>query len=189
MATLRTEATKERDIEEARLRKRAERAGGGIQRQNSVAPGTPGSVAPEIDIKAPTKKEQKKKAEAKVNEAANHAAANTTTAQFLGGGRGLFGKKKKYSWMDSGAGGSASGASTPGRINTQGLPGTPGGSGPPPVEKFTVEGVRRAGAWREDKEKGKDIQMRDWISTLEADGRVKKTLQKAYLFLDQSDPK
>ncbi|KUJ21819.1 uncharacterized protein LY89DRAFT_608352 [Mollisia scopiformis] len=188
VAALRAEALKERDFEEARLRKRSEQAGGGAQRQASVVPGTPGSIAPEVIEKAPTKKEQKKKAEAKVNEALTHTSANTTASQFLGG-RGMFGKTKKYSWMTPGAGGSASGASTPGRINTQGLPGTPGGGGPPPVEKYTVDGVRRLGQWREDKEKGRDIQMRDWISVLEADGRAKKTLQKAYLHLDHSDPK
>lgn len=189
MTVLRSVATKEQNSEESRHRKRSERAGGGAQRQASIAPGTPGSIAPESNEKIPTKKEQKKKAEAKVSEAATHAAANMTTAQFLGGGgRSVFGKKKKggYSWLE---GGSASGASTPGRINTQGLPGTPAASGPPPVEKFTVDGVRRLGIWREDKEKGRDIQMRDWTCILEADGRAKKTLQKAYLFLDQSDPK
>lgn len=189
VAAFRAEAVKERDLEEARLRKRAARlAGGDTTRQGSVAPGTPGSVAPESMEKAPTKKEQKKKAEAKVNEAANHAAANTTTAQFLGGGRGLFGKKKKYSWMDQSAGGSASGTSTPSRINTQGLPGTPGAVNAPP-ERLTADSARRLGQWREDKEKGRDIQMRDWITVLENDGREKRSLQKAYLFLDQSDPK
>jgi hypothetical protein len=188
VAAFRQEAMKERDLEEARLRKRALRAGGGATRQGSVAPGTPGSVAPESIEKAPTKKEQKKKAEAKVNEAANHAAANTTTAQFLGGGRGLFGKKKKYSWMDQSSGGSASGTSTPSRINTQGLPGTPGAVNAPP-ERLTSDSARRLGQWREDKEKGRDIQMRDWITVLENDGREKKPLQKAYLNLDQSDPK
>jgi len=126
--------------------------------------------------------------EAKVNEAASHAAANVTTAQFLGGGGGLFGKKKKYSWMNPGA--SGSGASTPGRIMTQGLPGTPGGPvANPAPEKLTIDGVRRLGQWREDKEKGTGIQMRDWITVLEEDGHEKKALQKAYMFLDLSDPK
>lgn len=186
VTVLRSEAQREQGIEESRHRKRSERAGGGSQRQASIAPGTPGSVAPESNEKIPTKKEQKKKAETKVSDAATHAAANTTTAQFLGG-RSVFGKKKGgYSWL---VGGTASGASTPGRINTQGLPGTPTASGPPPVEKYTVDGVRRLGIWREDREKGRDIQMRDWTSVLEADGRAKKTLQKAYLSLDQSDPK
>ena len=182
---MRTEATKERDLEEARLRKRAARAGGNVPRSGSVAPGTPGSVAPESSEKAPTKKEQKKKADAKTNEAITHAAANATTSQFLAG-RNAFGKKgKSYSWLTPGGSG-GSGANTPSRINTQGLPGTPG---PPPIEELTVKGSRRLGEWREHGDKGKDIQMRDWISVLEIDGRAKKTLQKALLNLDQSDPR
>jgi hypothetical protein len=192
VTALRATAIKEREYEEARLRKRMARTSGdGTPRQGSVVPGTPGSVAPESIEKAPTKKEQKKKAEAKVNEAASHAAANTTTAQFLGAGTGLFGKKKKYSWMTGGGGGgSASGTSTPGRIMTQGLPGTPGGAvASSAPEKLTADGARRLGTWREDKEKGKGIQIRDWITVLEEDGHEKKALQKAYMFLDMSEPK
>ncbi|CZT40736.1 related to tpa inducible protein [Rhynchosporium secalis] len=187
VGALRTSALKERDLEEARLRKRLARAAGEVpSRQGSIISGTPGSVAPDSMEKAPTKKEQKKNAAAKVNEAANHAAANTTTAQFL------FGKKqKKYSWLTGGgaSGGGGSGASTPGRINTQGL-GTPG-SGPvnAPPEKLTAEGARRLGKWREDKERGVGIQIRDWITVLESDGREKKALQKVYVNLDHSDPK
>jgi hypothetical protein len=151
-------------------------------------PGTPGSIAPDPMEKAPTKKEQKKKAEAKLNEAANHAAANVTTAQFLGGGGGIFGKKKKYSWMTGG--GSGSGTSTPAKLMTQGLPGTPSGSvGNAREEKFTHEGVRRLGTWREDKEKGVGIQIRDWVTVLEEDGREKRALQRAYATLDESQPK
>lgn len=185
VAALRKSALKERDFEEARLKKRLARTKGevgGTARQPAT-PGTPGSVAPED--KAPTKKEQKKKAEAKVNEAANHAAANVTIAQFMGGGGGLFGKKKKYSWATTGAaGGGGGGFNTPGRLNPQ-LPGTPN-AGP---EKLTQEGVRRMGAWREDKEKGANIQIRDWITVLENDGHDKRSLQKAYMYLDSSDPK
>lgn len=177
---------KERDFEEARLKKRAARNNGELgatPRQGSIIPGTPGSVAPED--KAPTKKEQKKKAEAKVNEAANHAAANVTIAQFMGG-KNIFGKKKGgYSWATTGATGGG-GFSTPGRINTQGgLPNTPS-AGPAPL---TQEGARRMGAWREDKEKGRNIQIRDWITVLESDGHDKRSLQKAYMYLDNSDPK
>jgi len=188
---LRASANKERDFEEARLRKRNARASGdGTPRQGSVIPGTPGSVAPEPTEKAPTKKEQKKKADAKINDAASHAAANVTTAQFLGGGGGLFGKKKKYSWMTGGgAGGPGSGASTPGRIMTQGLPGTPAASGASAApERLTQESARRLGQWRET-DKGAGIQIRDWITVLEQDGHEKKALQKAYLWLDQSEPK
>jgi hypothetical protein len=183
--SLRAEAMKERAFEEERLRKRQARvSGGGISRQSSILPGTPGSVAPEPTEKMPTKKEQKRKAEAKVNEAASHAAANVTTAQFLGGGGGLFGKKKKYSWMTGGSG-PGSGPSTPGKIMTQGLPGTPSGpvvSATP--ERLTSEGARRVGTWREDKEKGKDIQIREWVVVLEEDGREKRALQRIYATLD-----
>lgn len=189
VTSLRKAALKEREFEEARLKKRAAREQGEtISRQSSVLPSTPGSIAPEISEKAPTKKELKKKAEAKTNEAASHAAANVTTAQFLGGGGGLFGKKKKYSWMSSG--GSASGASTPGRIMTQGLPGTPAGLvATAAPERLTSDGARRLGTWREDKEKGRGVQIRDWVTVLEGDGREKKALQMAYTCLDSSEPK
>ena len=152
-----------------------------------MVPGTPGSIVPEIPDKPPTKKEMKKKAEAKTSEAASHAAANVTTTQFLGGRSGMFGKKKTYSWMT--AGGSGSGTSTPGRIITQGL-GTSGGPvANPGPEKLTADGVRRLGAWREDGDKGRNVQIRDWIMVLEDDGREKKALQKAYTWLDLSEPK
>jgi hypothetical protein len=192
VVALRAMASKERDFEEARLRKRQARAAGGdtTSRQGSIVPGTPGSVAPEISEKAPTKKEQTKKAQAKVNEAANHLAANQTTNQFLGGGGGgLFGKKKKkYDWMTGGTGrGGGGGASTPSRVMAQG-----GGhsiAAPLVPEKLTSDGVRRVGAWREDHDKGKGIQLRDWIAVLEDDGREKRALQLAYMNLDDSGPK
>lgn len=184
---MRASAAKERELEEARLRKRQARTNpDGTPRQGSVVPGTPGSVAPDPDLKAPTKKEQKKKQEAKINEAASHESANATSSKFLGGGGGLFGKKK-YSWM-TGGGGAGSGASTPAKIMTQGLPGTPGALSTAP-EKLTTEGARRLGTWREDHEKGMHIQLRDWITVLEDDGKEKKALQQAYAVLDDSNPK
>lgn len=189
---LRTQASKERDLEEARLLRRHRRATGdtSTSRQGSIAPGSIGMVAPEAIDKIPTKKEQKKKAEAKVNDAASHAAANSTLNKFSGGGGGLFGKKKKYSWMDPTSGGGGSGASTPGRPSNAGLPGTPGA----PVantasERLTVDHGKKLGVWREDTVKGKDIQLRDWVFVLEEDGRDKKALQKAYANLDSSEPK
>lgn len=162
-------------------------SGEGASRHASLVPGTPGSVAPEPIEKAPTKKEQKKKLESKANEAASHAAANVTTAQFLGGGGSRFGKKK-YSWMSSGGGGPGSGANTPARGGPG--PATPGGPAQPAiVEKLTGEPARRLGTWREDKDKGLGIQIRDWVTVLEQDGHEKTALQKAYIFLDQSEPK
>ncbi|TAQ87406.1 hypothetical protein B7494_g4261 [Chlorociboria aeruginascens] len=187
---LRGSAAKERELEEARLRKRISRTTGDTPRSGSIIPGTPGSVAPDSIEKAPTRKEQKKKAEAKVNEAASHAAANVTTAQFLGGGSGLFGKKKKYSWMTGGGANATNGTSTPGRIMTQGLPGTPNGPLPNAApDKLTADSVRRLGTWREDHEKGLGIQIRDWITVLEDDGREKRALQQSYANLDASEPK
>lgn len=151
-------------------------------------PSTPGSVAPESVEKAPTKKELKKKAEAKTSEAANHAAANVTTNKFLGGGGNIFGKKgkKTYSWMTGSGGGSGSGTNTPSRLMTQGLSGM---AAPIVQEKLTSDGARRLGTWREDKEKGRGVQIRDWVTVLEGDGREKRALQAAYATLDNSDPK
>lgn len=189
VAALRSSATKERDLEELRLKKRQNRTTGDNTRQGSVAPGTPGSVAPDPLEKAPTKKELKKKLGTKATEAANHMATNVTTSKFLGGsgGGGLFGKKKKYSWM---SGGTASGASTPGRLSMGELPSTPGGPvQPPPPERLTADPARRLGQWREDQVKGKGIQLRDWVAALERDGHAKRSLQKAYLALDHSEPK
>lgn len=186
VSTLRTLAKKEREDEEIRLRKRAARAArtsGDGTRSNSVVPGTPGSVAPEASEKGSSKKETKKKAESKASEEANHKAANATTSQFLGGGRGLFGKKKTYGWMTN----SASGTSTPAKIMTSGLPGAPAAA-PAPVE-LTVEAARRAGMFREDAQKGLGIQLRDWICVLEDDGHEKIALQRAYMNLDASEPK
>lgn len=192
VASLRDSGRKEREYEESRLRKRIARSSGETtSRQGSLMPSTPGSIAPESIEKAPTKKELKKKAEAKTSEAASHAAANVTTAQFLGGGGNIFGKKgkKTYSWMTGGGGGSGSGTSTPSRLMTQGLQGTPANAVSTGPERLTSDGARRLGTWREDKEKGRGIQIRDWVTVLEGDGREKKALQLAYTSLDSSEPK
>ncbi|KAH7156773.1 hypothetical protein EDB81DRAFT_854819 [Dactylonectria macrodidyma] len=197
--TMRELARQEREWEEARLRKRQKRkdgipdSGTTTSRAGSVAPGTPGSVAPEPE-KALTKKEMKKNQALKAAEANSHANQNMTSSMFagLGGKGGLFGKKKTgktYDWMNVGRGGS--GTSTP----TKNAPG-PGkgsagpGSTPGPANlAMTTEGRNRLGTWREDKEKGRNIQLRDWVSVLERDGREHRTLQRAYIHLDASNPK
>lgn len=177
---LRASAEAERDYEEARLLKRQNRTNpDGTPRSASVVPGTPGLVAPEPGEKAPTKKELKKKESAKQTEAQNHKAANQTTAAFLGGGGGMFGKKgKKYSWMTGGG----SGASTPGKTNTQII--AQGGGQvaqqAPEKQRLTSEGVRRLGELREDRVRGEKVQMRDWVAVLADDGKEVKALQKAY---------
>ncbi|KAF5678904.1 hypothetical protein FHETE_1013 [Fusarium heterosporum] len=197
--TMRDLARQERDWEEARLRKRQKRkdgipdSGTTTSRAGSVAPGTPGAAAPEAP-KAMTKKEMKKNQQIKAAEIDSHQSQNTTSSIFagLGGKGGLFGKKKTgktYDWMNVGRGGS--GASTPTR-NAPGAGKGAGASGPaqsPTNMAMTTEGRNRLGTWREDKEKGRNIQLRDWAAVLERDGREVKALQRAYLYLDSSNPK
>lgn len=177
----------EREAEELRLKKRQKRLigdnGASASRAGSVAPGTPGSTAPEPE-KAPTKKEQKKIAAQKHDASADNV--NKTTMKFLGGG------KKKYSWMSMGA-------NTPSTPNKQAASaaGTPAAaaaaasaaSKAPESKSLTSEGRYKLGGWREYSEKGKDIQLRDWITALERDGREKLALQHAYMKLDSSEPR
>ncbi|KAL9947044.1 hypothetical protein ACHAQF_002398 [Verticillium nonalfalfae] len=189
----------EREWEESRLRRRNARkegitdTGAGANRAVSAAPGTPGVSAPDGE-KAMTKKEQKKLEAAKKAEASSHANQNTTSREFLGltNTSGLFGKKKggkSYSWMTGGG----SGASTP-KAGAGGKPGAPTAPGTPvvpPPSALTTDGSahRRPGAWREDKDKGKNIQLRDWVSALEGDGVEIRAMQRAYAQLDTSGPK
>lgn len=118
-----------------------------------------------------------------VSDAASTATANQTIQHLMGsfGGRT---KGKKYSWMTGGA----SGASTPTRLNTQGLPGTPSATTArgPEKTRLTQEGKNRLGMWRDDGDKGKKIQMRDWLTVMEIDGIDLKAIQDAYMKLDDS---
>jgi len=178
----------DRQVEESRLKKRQKRlhpetATG--SRAGSAAPGTPGSVAPEMELKAPSKKEQKKGAAKMAHDANSTASANQTLNTLMGGFGGKK-KKKAYSWMTGGG----SGASTP-RANTQdsGAASAQPGSKAPEKTVFTQEGKNRLGTWREDTEKGKNIQLRDWVAVLEMDGIDVKALQAAYIKLDSSTPK
>jgi hypothetical protein len=99
-------------------------------------------------------------------------------------------KKKKYSWM-TGGGGVGSGASTP-RPSAGGAPSTPGATtatGPAARASrgpLTQPGPHVMGAFREDSEKGKNIQLRDWIYALEDKGHDLRSLQQAYAALDRS---
>ncbi|KAK4662491.1 hypothetical protein QC763_603880 [Podospora pseudopauciseta] len=191
-AAVRQNATSERDLEEARLRKRQKRlnpdAAQTGSRAGSIVPGTPGSVAPDGEAaKAPSKKELKKgAAAARLSEASSTANANQTLSALMGS----FGKKKKkeYSWMTSG-----SGPSTPRATGGQ-EPGTPGSAAGSKAQSekatLTQDGkAPRLGTWREDKEKGKSIQLRDWVTVLEMDGRDIKAVQEAYVKLDSSTPR
>ncbi|KAI9845894.1 MAG: hypothetical protein M1837_004429 [Sclerophora amabilis] len=194
---IRAVASKERDIEEARVAKRARRlnnaSSADASRSGSVAPGTPGpggiaempgDRAPEPEPKKISKKELARQQSARVDEAHLHKSANNTARMMLGGGASIFGKKKGggYSWMNSG--GSSGGANALNKPNI-GLGGAAGGvaegstsgSGTGP---FTGALGKRIGEWREDREKGVGIQLRDLTNALEADGKVGKSLAIAY---------
>ncbi|KAK3371573.1 hypothetical protein B0T24DRAFT_531834 [Lasiosphaeria ovina] len=179
----------DRDIEEARMKKRQKRlnpeAAPGGSRSGSTVPGTPGSTAPETE-KAPSKKELKKgAAAARMSEASSTASANQTLSTLMGG----FGGKKKikqYSWMKAGN----SGPTTP-RSSAQDATSaaTTPGLKVPESTALTIDGRTRLGVWREDKQKGKNIQLRDWVTVLEQDGMDTRAIQSAYLKLDDSTPK
>jgi hypothetical protein len=184
----------DREAEEARLRKRQKRvnpeSATGASRAGSMTPGTPGTVAPDPD-KALTKKEQRELKKAGGGKGGRGGVGDTSTAtanqtlQHLMGGFGGRKKGKQYSWMTAGT----SGASTPTRLSTTDLPGTPGAAStratqPPPL---TIEGKQRLGTWREDGDKGKQIQLRDWITVMEIDGLELKAIQDAYIKLDSAD--
>ncbi|KAI2632297.1 hypothetical protein GGR54DRAFT_582978 [Hypoxylon sp. NC1633] len=178
-----------RSVEEGRLIKRLKKAeqaaekdkeaADGSSRTGSVAPGTPRSVAPEqVEVKAPTKKESKKSAKATET---SSTMVNQTLGLFVGS------KKKKYSWMN--AAGPGSGASTP-RLQGSAAPGTPGGmsslSHKASRGLLTKPGVMCLGQFREDSDKGKNIQLRDWVAALQAQHFNSNTVQQAYDIMDVS---
>jgi len=189
---IRDRGSADRDVEEARLKKRQKRLNpeSAVTSARAAAPGTPGSIAPEFESKGQSKKEAKKNAiMAKAAEAYSTANANQTLNTLMGG----FGGRKKgkaYAWLAKGGG---SGASTPGRTASQAdatAASSPGGgkqSDKPAA--LTPDGRSRLGTFREDTEKGKNIQLRDWVVVLEMDGKDRKALQDAYLKLDTSTPK
>ncbi|KAI1106825.1 hypothetical protein F4804DRAFT_299944 [Jackrogersella minutella] len=180
LATIAKEA---RALEEIRLKKRQKRldkqnadkdkeAGDGLSRAGSIAPGTPGSIAPEPEklSKKDTKAQKEAKKATKSSEA-NSTMVNQTVGLFIGS------KKKKYAWMVDGP--SGSGASTP-RLSTA----TPTAKQQP--RQLTRAGVAQLGQIREDVSHGKNIQLRDWIVVLESRGYDAQALQRAYTILDRS---
>ena len=158
-------------------------------------PGTPsgllGERAPDVDVKKGiTKKEAKRQADAKATEAQQHAATNRTSNMALGfGGGSLFGGKK-ISWLaGKGDQSGSNGFPVPPRVNTSNkgesrnptLAGSAGAGGQLP------SGNRKYGDFREDKETGAGIQLRDLVSVLETDGKEKKALARAYSKLGVRD--
>ena len=84
--------------------------------------------------------------------------------------------------------GGGSGASTP---RPQGASGASSGIGGSTTKvgrgPLTRAGVTYLGQFREDSEKGKNIQLRDWIVVLEDRGLDSRSLQIAYDKVDKSD--
>ncbi|KAL1880369.1 hypothetical protein Plec18167_003773 [Paecilomyces lecythidis] len=180
---------KDVSVEEIRAAKRAKRSASAILGDSSRAgsaempasgAATPtGEKAPPFDKKGLTKKEAKKQLDARASEAQQHQqsieTARMATNNMLSGNP--FGRKKTYSWLNKGPS-AGSGFSTP---RTQ--PATPGAGG----DKGSRSGdtgaatvSKRLGDWREDKEKGLGIQVRDVLFMLELDGRGTRHVQKAY---------
>ena len=191
--SLRKQAQQERTIDEIRLQKRAKRAAdaaasgdaGRTPSASTPGPSTPGLIAPDSDKKT-SKKELRKAAEAKATEAQQHAHANETARLAMGGsGISFGGKKKTYSWMNAGSGSSTPKGFGPSRINTSAnnsnpaSPGTAGGASASGPGVLSVG--KRFGEWREDKEKGEGIQLRDVLTVLETAGKADRVIQRAYV--------
>ena len=145
-------------------------------------------MAPEAEPKKLTKKEQAKQQNARLDVAHQQQSANNTALMMLGGGGSRFGKKKSsgYSWMTGGAGGmgggGGSGHNTPGRLNTGAGGAGNAADGGSPGGAVSAQG-KRIGDWREDKERGAGVQLRDWVSVLEADGKEQRSLAHSLLSL------
>ena len=163
---------RERTAEEARLAKRQRRKAVAAGEASSLetggsGPGTPGTlgdVAPDVDAKKSAPKKAKGQMD-NATQAQQFAALNKTTQMALGG--------KQLSWMKKGQ---DSGPSNPylARPNTN-SPKTAAGEGGSQVPKARV-----FGDFREDKEGGQGIQLRDLLSALGESGKEKKSIQKAY---------
>ena len=179
-------AQNDRKAEQERLAKRARRAAAGSMSSEAGAsgtatPGTPGmgllgERAPEVEVKkVSNKKEQKRQAEAKATEAQQQAATNKTTSMALG--------MKKRSWMtkDTGPGAGGMFSLNLPRVNTQGLPRPPAANGA--SSQLPMGG--KLGTFREDREAGKGVQLRDLIAVLETDGKERKALARAYTRLNR----
>ncbi|KAL2006881.1 hypothetical protein VTN00DRAFT_9549 [Thermoascus crustaceus] len=184
----------DRDVssEEARAAKRAKRnanaiLGDSASRAGSVdvsgsSAATPtggiGEKAPGLDKKGLSKKEAKKQSDARASEAQQHQqsieTARMATNSMMSGR--AFGSKKTYSWLHQGT--SSSGFSTP-RLNAA-TPSAGADKGGRPGDAGPGAAIKRLGDWREDKEKGSGIQVRDILFTLEQDGRGLKHVQKAF---------
>ena len=175
-------------VEDERRSKRSKRnvngiLSGEVGRLGSVA-GSPGPAAlgttqdraPEIETppvkKGLSKKEQKRQENAKATEAQQHAATNSATNMALGG----FGKK--FSWMTTKNAPTNTAFASPPRLNSssQVSKGAAAGAENP---GNTIAG-KGPGEFREDRETGSGIQIRDVVAVLELDMKEKQAMAKAF---------
>ncbi len=163
----------ERAHEEERLAKRRRRAAkADTNAAGSDTAGVPGDIAPDVDTRKGNK--NREAAAKKVNEAAQHAATTKTMNMALG-----LGGRATPSWMKKGAEITHSNPFLQNKPKT----GAQGSKGGAPGANGTGSGLPKSrvfGQFREDKETGSGIQLRDVISVLEHDGKEKKALQRAY---------
>lgn len=144
-----------------------------------------GSVAPDGERKV-TKKELKK-AESKVSEAVQHQQtieATRMATNNLTSGTNVFGKKKKYNWLQSGSAASSRPlpATAKANANNAASSSAKNGSGNANTAAAPKLVTRHLGVWREDdKERGGGIQTRDLLFVLEVDGKGTKHLQRGYV--------
>lgn len=158
--------------EDRRLAKRAERkakkaANDGNALEGAAGPSSVADVAPSVDVKRIPKKG---KAADNVSQAQQLNALNNTTQMALGG-------KKMPSWMSGGSKGPSNPylARPSANVKKENAPSTNGPASSLPRNRVF-------GDFREDKEEGKGIQLRDLILVLEqnAKGMEKRALQRAY---------
>lgn len=163
----------ERAQEEERLAKRQRRAAkADTSGAGPATNGSPSDIAPDLDTKKVNKREGA--ASKKVNEAAQHAATTKTMNMALG-----FSSKATPSWMKKAADSSPSNP----YLSNKAKAGPAGAKGGATSVNGAGSGLpknRMFGQFREDRETGSGIQLRDVISVLEHDGKERRALQRAY---------
>lgn len=161
----------ERAQEEERLKKRQRREG---IKSGSAFPSTSGAlseVAPEVEKKGGKAKDKLDASARKALETQQHATTTKTMNMALGIG-------KQKSWMTKGT--------DTGHVNTflqkpNATAQTPkAGASNANGLTSTLPKNRVFGEFREDKEAGAGIQLRDIVAILENDGKEKRALQRAY---------
>lgn len=161
----------ERAQEEERLKRRRRREGNKSGPGTPGTPGTIGEVAPEVERKGGKAKEKMDATARKALETQQHATTTKTMNMALGIG-------KQKSWMQKGA--------DAGHVNTfLQKPNTTAQT--TKAGTLNADGVasslpknRTFGEFREDRETGAGIQLRDVVAVLENDGKEKRALQRAY---------